>query len=73
MGDAIGAQFLLNGEKFHMQSILEAMLKTLTAGGNTNQTSENTRSGYWELMRARMVMLPQVEEEQEEDSVCGMF
>jgi hypothetical protein len=29
-----------------------------------------SRSNAWELTRARMVMLPQVEEE---DSVCGMF
>ena len=48
LGDAIGAQVLPNGEEFHMQSIFEAMLEDfkLTVGGETDQTSENTRSGY---------------------------
>ncbi len=41
--------------------------------GRQIRHQENIRSGYWEQTRARMVMLHQVGEEKEEDSVYGLF
>ena len=61
------------GKNSTCKVFLKQCLKNLTVGGETGQTSENTHSGYWELTRARMVILPQVEEEQGEDSVWRMF
>jgi hypothetical protein len=57
------------GKNSTCKVFLKQCLKNLTVGGETGKTSENTHSGYWELTRPRMVILPQVEEEQGEASV----